>query len=25
MGVPMLLRTLRRADEIAEAIDARGQ
>jgi len=24
MGVPMLLRTLRRADEIAEAIDARG-
>jgi biotin transport system permease protein len=23
MGVPMLLRTLRRADEIAEAIDAR--
>ena len=25
MGVPMLLRTLRRADEIAEAIDARSQ
>lgn len=25
MGVPMLLRTLRRADEIAEAIDARDQ
>jgi biotin transport system permease protein len=24
IGVPMLLRTLRRADEIAEAIDARG-
>ena len=24
VGVPMLLRTLRRADEIAEAIDARG-
>ncbi|MFZ4710755.1 MAG: energy-coupling factor transporter transmembrane component T family protein [Zwartia sp.] len=24
MGVPMLMRTLRRADEIAEAIDARG-
>ena len=24
MGVPMLLRTLRRAEEIAEAIDARG-
>ena len=24
MGVPMLLRTLKRADEIAEAIDARG-
>ena len=25
MGVPMLLRTLKRADEIAEAIDARSQ
>jgi len=24
MGVPMLLRTIRRAHEIAEAIDARG-